>query len=266
MKKLTEMKNSTLKGILIALLITGVTQLYAQTPEYKIDANSGRVVFKEIHSIEFQGHSGSGLIIKKNGEDNEVSERAKGLKLINGLGLVDNTGVGLSMTTEEGTKTIQQVSTNSDNEYLVMVPKGVTIVYEHSSPHGDDVIFKDISSELEVTTNHSDVTLENVTGPMTINTVHGDIEGGFSAVNQSNPISIVSSHGDIDLGIPATTKALLKISTGWGEIYSDLDIKVDNNESSMKKYSANSVQGTINGGGVEMSIKSSHGSIYLRKK
>lgn len=260
------MKNLKLTVLMIALVLGGSVKLLAQTPEFKIDANSGRVLFKEIHKIEFQGYDGSGVIIKKAGEDKEVSERAKGLKLINGLGLEDNTGVGLSLTTVEGTRTLQQISGNSDYEYVVMVPKGVTIVYEHSSPHGDDVMFKNITSEIEVTTNHSDVRLENVTGPMTVNTVHGNIEGGFSTVNQSNPISIVSSHGDIDLAIPTATKANLKVSTGWGEIYSDLDIKIDTEESNMKKYGGNSVSGTLNGGGVDFQVKSSHGSIYLRKK
>ena len=105
-----------------------------------------------------------------------------------------------------------------------------------------------------------------MTGPMTISTVHGDIEGDFVSINQDNPISMFSTHGDIDLAIPSNSKAQLSLSTGWGEIYSDLDIEVNTSNSSMKRYGNNKVNGTINGGGVNMNIASTHGSIYLREK
>lgn len=252
--------------LLIALLFLGTTLSQAQSNgEYKLDMNSGRLLVKEINEVEFEGHTGSGVIIKRIGEDQEKSERAKGLKLINGLGLEDNTGIGLSAKKQEGNTVLQQVSRNDDSKYIIKVPKSVTVVYEHSSPHGDDVKFSNIAGEIEVNTNHSGVRLENVTGPLTISTVHGEVEGSFSTVNQANPISVVTSHGDIDLGIPSGTKANLKLSTGWGEIYSDLDIDIETQDD-MKRYKGNSVRGTLNGGGVNFEVRSSHGTIYLRKK
>jgi len=260
------MKKMKVIGIITLLTIFTASITNAQSNEYKLDMNSGRLIVQEVNEVEFVGHTGSGVIIKRRGENHETSERAKGLKLINGLGLEDNTGIGLSADKKGEGTTLTQISRNGDNEYVIQVPKGVTVVYEHSSPHGDDVTFKNITGEIEVTTNHSGVVLDNVTGPMSINTVHGDVEGNMGTVNQSNPISIVSSHGDIDLGIPSGTKANFRISTGWGEIYSDLDLKVDRDEGSMKQYGANKVVGKLNGGGVSFDVKSSHGSIYLRKK
>jgi len=260
------MKKMKLIGLMTLLTVFGLNISIAQSNEYKLDMSSGKLMVKDINEIRFEGHSASGVIITREGVDKETSERAKGLKLINGLGLEDNTGIGLSAIKEGGGTTLTQISSNGDGKYLVKVPKGVTIVYEHSSPHGDDVIFKNITGEIEATTNHSDIRLDNVTGPLSINTVHGDIEGIFGAINQSNPLSMVSSHGDIDLSIPSATKADFKISTGWGEIYSDLDIKIDANQGSMKKYGGNKVVGKLNGGGVSFEVKSSHGSIYLRKK
>ncbi len=260
------MKKMKLTGLMTLLTILSVSIASAQSNEYKLDINSGRLIVHEINEVEFVGHTGSGVLIKRKGQNHETSERAKGLKLINGLGLEDNTGIGLSAIKKGGGTVLTQISRNGDGEYIIQVPKGVTIVYEHSSPHGDDVLFKNITGEIEVTTNHSGVELENVTGPLSINTVHGDIEGNFSMVNQSNPISIVSTHGDIDLGIPSGTKANFRISTGWGEIYSDLTLKIDANQGSMKQYGGNKVVGKLNGGGVNFEVKSTHGSIYLRKK
>jgi DUF4097 and DUF4098 domain-containing protein YvlB len=147
----------------------------------------------------------------------------------------------------------------------VKVPKNVIVVYEHSTPYGSKVYFTSISGEIEVKTNHSSVILDNVTGPMTISTVHGKIEASFGSLNQNGPVSIASSHGLVDVTLPGGTKADLTLSSSWGEIYSDFDITVEKS-SSLKSYSSNEVKGTLNGGGVNFNVSSTHGNIYLRKK
>ena len=268
------MKKMKIIGLIAIITMLNLSIAAAQTDaegvkpleEYKLSMTSGRLLVKEVNEVEFVGHSGSGVIIQASAADKEDSERAEGLKLINGLGLEDNTGLGLNISKDGEANVIQELSSRNSRGYIIQVPKGVTIVYEHSSSHGDDVVFKNILGEIESTTNHNDVLLENVTGPITINTVNGDIDGSFTNVNQANPISIVSSHGDIDIGIPENTKANLKIDTSWGEIYSDLNIAVNREEGNMKSYGGNNVVGTLNGGGVSFQVKSTHGSIYLRKK
>ena len=256
--------------IQISILVIAFSCLHAlsvhgqKSKEYKLDLKSGRLVVREINDVQFIGHEGSEVVLQVRNDDDDQSERAKGLKLINGLGLVDNTGVGLNVSKEGSETVLQQISRNTDAEFVVKVPKAVTIVYEHSSVHGQTVRFKNFAGEIEATTNHSDVELENVNGPLTINTVHGDIEGKLGTINQSNPLTLTSAHGDIDLGIPKATKANFKINTEWGEIYSDLDFKIEKTGDSMKRYGANNVKGTLNGGGVNINVSSAHGSIYLR--
>ena len=268
------MKKMKIIGLIAIITMLNLSIAAAQTDaegvkpleEYKLSMTSGRLLVKEVNEVEFVGLSGSGVIIQASAADKEDSERAEGLKLINGLGLEDNTGLGLNISKDGDANVIRELSSRNSRGYIIQVPKGVTIVYEHSSSHGDDVVFKNILGEIESTTNHNDVLLENVTGPITINTVHGDIDGSFTNVNQANPISIVSSHGDIDIGVPENTKANLKIDTSWGEIYSDLNIAINREEGNMKSYGGNNVVGTLNGGGVSFQVKSTHGSIYLRKK
>jgi len=274
MKTTRKMKKMKLIGLIALVAVLGNTNVLAQSDEksmrpieeYKLDMSSGRLIVKEVNRVEFIGHSGSGVIFKSSGRNSRASQRAEGLKLINGLGLVDNTGLGLSIEKDGDANIVRQVSQTKSREYIIQVPKGVTVVYEHSSPYGRKVVFRDFLGEIESTTNHSGVRLENVTGPISISTVHGNIDGSFTNVNQVNPISIVSSHGDIDLSLPVNTKANLKIETSWGEIYSDLDIKIEQKDGSMKRYRGNKVAGTLNGGGVDFQIKSTHGTIYLRKK
>lgn len=253
-------------GLVVVMMLVFTTSK-AQSNQYKLDMSSGKLIVKEIAEVTFVEHSGSGVLITNLDMNLKESERAKGLKLINGLGLEDNTSIGLNVTKEGGNTIINQISRNDQGDFEIKVPKGITVVYEQSSVYGDEVTFRNMSGEIEVTTNHSDVKLDNVTGPLTINTVHGDIEGNFSSVSQSNPLSVVSTHGDIDLGVPAATKSNFEISTSWGEIYSDLDIKIEkSSDDSMKRYNMNKVIGTMNGGGVSFKVKSTHGSVYLRKK
>jgi predicted membrane protein len=148
----------------------------------------------------------------------------------------------------------------------VMVPKGVSISINHNSPHGDELKIKNVESEIEISTLHNGVELENVTGPMTIKTIHGEIEAVFGA-NIKSPISIVSLHGLIDITVPVAIKANLTMSTSHGEIFADPAIKIEQEEKSdMVRYGASKVSGKINGGGIDMTLTTSHSNIYLRKK
>ena len=95
--------------------------------------------------------------------------------------------------------------------------------------------------------------------------VHGEIEASFGA-NLKNPISLVSVHGHVDVSLPVATKANLKLGTVYGEIFVDPDFKIDiERTGNMVKYSDN-VSGKINGGGLDVTLSSTHNNVYLRKK
>jgi hypothetical protein len=81
-----------------------------------------------------------------------------------------------------------------------------------------------------------------------------------------SPISLATVHGHVDLAIPATTKADLKMKTVYGEIFVDPDFKLQiEPKDGMVKYS-NTIASKINGGGQELNLSATHGSVYLRKK
>ena len=46
----------------------------------------------------------------------------------------------------------------------ILVPKGVVISYRHSSPHGSDVKLRNVESEVEISTVHNSIRLDNVSG------------------------------------------------------------------------------------------------------
>ena len=251
--------------VLIILVMVLAVLVSAKGQEYKL-AVSGNKTLKihEVGKVEITGYDGNEIVFSTEVKANDGAERAKGLRAISGGGLEDNSGIGLSIIESGDNIEVNPLSKRSGPRYKIKVPRNVKVFYEHSTAYGSKVVIKDIASEIEASTNHSSLWLENVTGPMTINTVHGKIEAIFSDVNQASPTTIVSVHGLIDIALPSNSKANLKMRTTWGEIYTDMNIALD--KSTDSDASSTKISGTLNGGGVVLDISTSHSNIYLRIK
>lgn len=252
-------------AVLTLILCLQFIQVSAQ--EYKMAAdNQSRLVLDEVNEVTLEGYDGTEVIFMITNAHRARPERAAGLKVISGLGLEDNTGIGLAVEKVGNDIKVAQIARRGDASYRIRVPRNISIAYHHSSHEGEDLSVRDISGELEISTAHNSVDMENVTGPMTIKTVHGDIEAKFSNTIQS-PVSIVSAHGDIDVSLPASTQAKVEMMSDHGEMYTDMDIEFDKSAEELRKLSSSVVKGTINGGGeVTIELSSAHGNIYLRKQ
>lgn len=255
------MKTNT-KFLVILLFVTSL----ATAQEFKLAKNSGKLEIKEVDQVTIEGYNGNEIIFSSLDGSRGKDKRAEGLKAVSAMGLEDNTGFGLSVVDKGNTIEVNQLKRMDGPKVKIMVPKGITISYMHTSPHGNDVRFKNVESEIEVSTVHNGVYLENVTGPMTIKTVHGDIEADFNT-NIKSPISMVSAHGPVDVTVPASAKLTLNMSTSYGEVFVDPAIKIEfENKSEWKVYGSNKVSGKVNGGGLDLTLSSAHNNIYLRKK
>ncbi len=239
----------------------------ASAQEYKVSASgSKKLVINGVNKIEIEGTSGSEIIFSTTNRSRRSSERAEGLTALGSWGLKDNSGIGLSVIENGGNIEVNQISRNSTTRYVVKVPKNVVISYSHNSVYGSKLQVRNVESELEISTNHSSVYLDNIIGPLTVTTVHGKIEVIFTSLNQSSPTSINSVHGLVDVTLPSTTKANLRMSSQWGEIFTDMEIEFDRSESELRKLSSTKIRGKLNGGGVSLQLNSTHSNIYLRKK
>jgi len=261
-------------GLILFLAISMSAQ------DYKVKMNAGgKVIINKVNKVDIVGHNGTEVVIQGASRNKKKDERAAGLRVISGSGNVDNTGLGLSAVKEGNELTIEQVIKNSKGRFTIKIPQGVAVLYEHNTHHGSDLNIKDISGEIEITAHFNNVKLENVTGPMSVNTVHGDVEATFTNVNQSNPSTIRSSHGWIDVTLPSSTKANLKLRSSHGDMFTDFDInrneKVYKNAGKKHEHDNNCgncntsksrMTGAINGGGVLIDLYTSHANIYLRKK
>lgn len=243
-------------------LIAGITQ----AQEFKLAKSSGKLDISEVNNVVVEGHAGNEIIFTSRDARQENDTRAKGLRAVSSLGLEDNTGIGLSVIDKGATIEVRQLKKMDGPNITIKVPKGVSVSYTHTSPFGDEVEFSNVESEIEISTLHSGVNLSNVTGPMTVNTVHGSIDASLGT-NLKSPVSIVSVHGHVDVALPVATKANLKLSTVYGEIYIDPDFKLDvEQKNNLKVYSSDTLNGKVNGGGIDITLSSTHNSVYLRKK
>ena len=251
----------TLITLLLAFLSTGV---FSQ--EYKLSRSSGKLVIHEVNHITIEGTSGNEILFTSMDGTRDRDDRAEGLRAISAAGLEDNTGLGLSVQDKGTTVDVYQLKKMDGPRVRIQVPKGISISYSHSSPHGSDITLRNVEGEIETSTVHNGVHLINVSGPLNIKTVHGEIEAEING-NMKAPIMLSSQHGLVDVTIPATARLNMSLSTLWGEIFVDPAIKLEiEPKTDWVKYGSNKVTGKINGGGPDVTLSSSHGNVYLRKK
>ncbi|MEM9547729.1 MAG: hypothetical protein AAGA77_17235 [Bacteroidota bacterium] len=265
------MKKYLTLTIAIAFVLGSSTLATAQKSsmkEHKTAMTSGTVNIVNINELIIEGYSGSDVVVSTMVEKTEGDDRAAGLKLLNSLGLDDNTGFGISVSKDGDNLNIRQISkTCSCDKITVKVPSGVNVSVTHDNYNADLLQVKNISSELEITTNYHDVHLEDVTGPMAVKTVYGSIEAKFDKVSQAGSVSLYSVYELVDVTIPSSSGMNVTLSAPSGNVYSNADVSITKSENNSHGScnSGSTIMGTINGGGVEFSVKSAYEDVYFRK-
>ncbi len=138
----------------------------------------------------------------------------------------------------------------------------ISIKVKSECQNSCDVFINNMKNEIEIQTCH-DIDLKNVSGPLLLSTIAGDINITFSSISSNNPISINSISGEIDITLPDKTSADIELQTVTGTMYSDFDFSENSND--MKKVGGIHVSCKLNGGGPKFSIVTVSSNIYLRK-
>lgn len=252
------MKKKLIVAIMSLISVAGFTQ------EYKLAKSTGKLDIKDVNDVKIEGYAGKEVVFTSRNFNQEEDDRAKGLRAISNTGLEDNTGIGLSVVDNNGVIEVRQLKKMDGPDVTIKVPQGMEISYTHTSPHGSDVQLSNVEGAVEITTVHNDVRLDKMTGSVKVKTAHGDVDATFSG-SIKNPISISSTHGHVDVALPSSASANVKLNTSWGEIFVDPTLKFGIEKSGdLVKYN-DKLSAKINGGGVEVSLSSTHDNVYLRK-
>lgn len=191
-------------------------------------------------------------------------DKAKGLKALYSKG-DDNTGIGFEITKDGSTLIVKDLeSFMKRSGFKMKVSKNVEVYLNcgnlgHAKVNG-------ITSEIEVKTNVGHIDLKNITGPATVRTNTGNITAIFTSVNQSNPVSLSTATGDVDVSLPTNTKADLSLKSTMGTVYTDFNFKVEKSKGLNPLGNPKKITTKLNNGGVHISLKSTTGNVYLRKK
>ena len=246
----------TLAGVLAAQ--TG----HAQDYKLKLSGKDRKIVLDMQGSdVTVEGIDGNELVIRGNGFE-EAPKRAEGLRPIYNSA-VDNTKIGLSVTQTDNTVRIVRAS-RKDANYVIQVPHKSAVQFNQTNWNSGDLVVRDLSGDLEVNMKSGDMKLTNVAGPVVANTISGDIQVRFAAMRPA-PSSISTVSGDVDVSMPANTKATMKLRSVSGEVYTDFDMSVGKGQDELRHVGGQVVDGSINGGGTAVSLKTVSGDIYLRK-
>ena len=254
-----------LKICLTALLILCTAGILS-AQEYKITTQNnkdGKLVLKDFSDeLPIEGYNGTDIIITSTSENLTPPAKAKGLKPIFPAG-TDNTGIGLDVQKTDNLITITcLLPFTQGGNYKIKVPENLSIEITSGCERNNDISIQNMKNEIDIKSCHN-IDLKNVTGPLVLSTISGDINITYSNINTAKSSSINSISGEIDITLPVKTATDLELRTVSGAIYSDFDFT--ETQKNLKKIGGNDMNYTLNGGGFKLSIASVSGTIYLRK-
>ena len=253
-----------MKISIIAVVIFFTAGLSAQ--EYKItvqNVKDGKLTLKDFSGkLPVEGYNGNEIIFTSTSEEKVAPEKAKGLKAIYPGG-TDNSGLGLSVEKNGNQITVTcLVPFTRSSEYKIKVPENFALEFESGCERSNEISVENTKNEIDIKNCH-DIDLKNVTGPLVLSTISGDINITFSGINSDKPFSVNSISGDIDITLPSKTATNLEMRTVTGGFYSDFDYT--DTQKKLKKVGGNELNFPLNGGGFDFSIVTVSGNIYLRK-
>ena len=249
-------------GLFILSAFVGTGQEYSMQVKGQIE-ETWVIIENLFADLEIEGIEGSEIKIKANDYEG-LPEKAKGLKPLSASG-PENTGIGLSIQQDGNSILISGAHREADNaEYTLLLPKNMKLKISYDSWQAGDVLIKGMAGEVEAKSQVGDLKFEDVTGPIVANTLSSDLEVSFNKVSQSSPTSLASVSGDIDVSMPESSQGTFKMSTVSGGVYTAFDFDFGD-ETNLKRTGGQSATGTLNGGGVEVRLKSVSGNIYIRK-
>lgn len=184
-------------------------------------------------------------------------------------------GGGAEVTANEDDNTVTvSAGISKIKSITIKVPLN-TAELSLSAVNDGDIWVKNVGGQIEITNVNGWIHCDNVSGSVVANTINGDVNVKFKTINPQAAMAFSTLNGNVDVTFPATLKAKLKLKSDQGDVYSDFDVAIEkgqpatekNNDEHMHKIVIDDwVYGTVGGGGPEIMMKTSQGSVYVRKE
>ena len=140
--------------------------------------------------------------------------------------------------------------------YEVTVPRNMNVDLDNTNG-GIDV--SDIRGSMHVSNTNGHIELVRCAGDVDAETTNGHVRAELSEVTPGKGIRLETTNGRITIALPRTISARVDASTTNGRINSDLPVTTTRIEKT-------SLRGSINGGGPELRLRTTNGSIDIQAR
>lgn len=145
-------------------------------------------------------------------------------------------------------------SVDASVKYEIYLPRTMDLDIETVN---GAVSTQDVAGRLEVETVNGAIDVKNCSGTLEAATVNGAIHAELTQVTKNASIRLATTNGRIVLVVPPTLAANVDVDTLNGGIETDLPVATT-------KMSRNSLRGKINGGGGDLRLSTTNGSVEIR--
>ena len=204
--------------------------------------------------VEIKGYDGKDVIL----DTTSPSKRKRDDERRGGLHRID-IGDGFSVNQDSNTITIHGNGGGSPHLFL-QVPVRTNL--EVKCTNCGETRISDIAGDIDVNLTNGGIRLANVSGSVLAHSLNSNIVASFERAPQK-PVSLSTMNGGIEVNLPGDTKVDLNLKTSNGKIYTDFDVRL---AGGTLMQPGKGLNGSINGGGVQMRLNSFNGSIYVRRK
>ena len=222
-------------------------------------------------SINVTGYEGKVVII--NASYRQRKKDGGGKIDSNGLKRISSPAIQLSAEEEDNKVTVISNSHRHTIDLDIKVPSQFSLILR--AYQNGKITVRNVSGEMEISNINGDIILNEISGSAVVYTVDGNILVQFKEITPDIPMAFTSIEGKIDVTFPPEMKALVKMKTDNGEIYSDFEMELEKRKERVDKSKKTGIykvtleewtNGKINGGGPEILFKSFDGNIYIRKR
>lgn len=227
--------------------------------------------------LDVGSHNGSIIVTGYDGQTVKVKmikyiKKVDKDKTKDGMRLVSSGGFSVEAEEYNNTVKVENEGWNNRIDFVIQVPKNFDV--KADTYNNGELVITDITGEIDAENYNGPIKLEGISGSASASTYNGSIVIAFSKLTPDKPMEFNTYNGKIDLTVPAASKFTAKMKTSK-EIYTDFEnFTMQQSEPEKKsgkggrgysiKYE-NWIQGSLNGGGVDVSMKTTNGNIYIRK-
>lgn len=218
--------------------------------------------------ITITGYDGATVKVKMIKFSKKVDNSESG----SGMRLISSGGFNFQASEYNNEVEVENEGWGNRVDFEIQVPRNFDIIAQ--SYNNGNIVVKDVEGELDIESYNGPITLENISGAASASTYNGAVKVSFAKVTADVPMTFNTYNGNVDISVPDGTKFSTKMKTNR-DIFTDFENfslsnpkpttrRSDSRRGFSVKYE-NWVQGDLNGGGAEVTMKTRNGNIYIRK-